>query len=164
MLMSVELRNDSTRSFVCGGCQLLRIAPSRGGNLFTGPHPQGQTVSLYDGTPVTQHVKRITHHVGNHDAGPLCHIYNPASGHTYHAAFLTFDRSHGRHLLTYRNGGPTGRGGWSRTIACGPILLNGGFENDEACPRKPDAWEHYGGFRDAVLLNRNVARSGTGCL
>ena len=45
-----------------------------------------------------------------------------------------------------------------------PVSRGVRSENDRAFPMKADDWEYRGGFEESVLLNRNVARSGSGSL
>ena len=100
VLMSGEITNRSGTAVTLGDCCLVSIGPGQG-RLDLGPEPDRQTVFHCTCTPQTQHVKRIRSDDGRHDNAPVCHIHNPASGKTYHAAFVTVDRAHGSHTIRY---------------------------------------------------------------
>ena len=97
------ITNTSPRLVRLGRCAMLSIDATRGGRVQLGPRPEEQSFLSYT-SGWFDHVRRITSgRRGKLTSGPICHIHNPATGATYCAGFVTFDRARASTELVWRN-------------------------------------------------------------
>lgn len=103
LIITSTLHNDSPDQMILGTWNLLTVDRVRGSVLDLGPEPDGCTV--FQMATWDTRVKQITSDDGTHRSQYLGHFYNPTSGETLCASFVTVDRIICEHHVTYSQQG-----------------------------------------------------------
>ncbi|HPS52438.1 MAG TPA: hypothetical protein PLK08_02700 [Phycisphaerae bacterium] len=97
--LTALLRNDSPDDIYVSDWKILNAQDEKGGIIDLGKNPE--QVRFFRWQPWDMRVERFAATEADHNSDNVCHIYDPSSGLTFFAGFVTLGRMQGYHTLHY---------------------------------------------------------------